>query len=181
MPAFTPTRTPQAPNTFDLVKQFDAMRSGDAGAPMSTAAYRPAAAPEAHSDGDGHNHGSDGGLGAGYNYGDVQMSGGSMNRSYTPSGKLVNYGGYQFDEGFAPFVQDITSKFGGLKIGSGYRDPARNSAAGGVKGSHHLTGNAVDLSGSAGDMQRGAAYAQSKGYRVLIHNAGSGMHLHISR
>jgi hypothetical protein len=162
--------TPNVPSTFDLVKQFDAMRGGTANAPMSTSAYKP---PEqsmsaAHSAGDGHDH-----------------SGGA---DYTPTtrkglgnGQMSSFGGYQFASDFTPFVQDIVSRYGGLRVSSGYRSPEANRAANGVQNSYHLTGNAVDLSGSEKDMQAGAAYARSQGYRVLIHNAGSGQHLHISK
>lgn len=42
-------------------------------------------------------------------------------------------------------VLGLMQQFPDLKINSGYRDPARNAAAGGAKGSQHIGGNAVDL------------------------------------
>ncbi len=72
-----------------------------------------------------------------------------------------------------------------LKINSGYRTPAHNKAVGGVPGSDHTKGTpsnpgAVDLGGSVADMQAAAAEAHSMGIGTLIHDAGSGLHLHLS-
>ena len=80
----------------------------------------------------------------------------------------------------------IARKFG-LRITSGYRDPKRNAAAGGVPGSLHTHGSpsnpgAIDLVGAPADMYKALAYARAKikGLKeALVHDAGSGLHLHL--
>lgn len=77
---------------------------------------------------------------------------------------------------------------GALRHTSGYRDPARNARTpGAAKNSYHMQrdahGNARanDYAGSSKDMQRGAALAKQMGAKeVLVHNAGTGMHLHVA-
>ena len=76
-------------------------------------------------------------------------------------------------------TQKLMGQFGGLRFTSGYRDPQRNKAAGGVKNSKHLTGQASDFVGTEAEMQRASAAAKAMGARVLIHDSGSGRHLHI--
>lgn len=98
----------------------------------------------------------------------------------TPTGDLVSWGGYQFDSGVVGYMQELSSRFG-LRVSSGYRSPEHNASVGGVPNSNHLTGRAGDFSGSSRQMQLGAAWARRNGAReVLIHNAGSGMHLHVA-
>ncbi len=73
----------------------------------------------------------------------------------------------------------LMQQFPGLRFTSGYRDPAHNRAVGGVPNSWHTKGRAIDFSGSAKDMANGAAWARSNGANeVLVHNVGSGQHLH---
>jgi hypothetical protein len=75
----------------------------------------------------------------------------------------------------------LQSQFPGLKQTSGYRDPEHNRRVGGVPNSKHTQGTAIDFVGSAGDMQNAAAWARANGAdEVLVHNAGSGQHLHVS-
>lgn len=81
----------------------------------------------------------------------------------------------------------LRSTFPGLTETSGYRDPQHNAEVGGVPNSYHtqLDANgdsrAYDFVGSAADMQNAAAWAKQNGAtEVLIHNAGSGQHLHIA-
>lgn len=98
----------------------------------------------------------------------------------SPTGQLVSWGGYRYDSGVIGKMQALSSQFG-LKPSSGYRDPAHNARVGGVANSNHLTGRAGDFSGSSSAMNRGAAWARAQGAReVLIHNAGSGNHLHVA-
>lgn len=74
----------------------------------------------------------------------------------------------------------------GLRHSSGDRTPAQNSAAGGVSNSDHLSTKcetwADDYVGTAGQMRAGKAYIEGryKLKQVLIHDAGSGMHLHVA-
>lgn len=102
-------------------------------------------------------------------------SGGGVSHS---GGSLVQIGNYKFSSSIADKVHGLLG-LGGLSLSSGYRDPAHNARVGGVSNSNHLTGRAVDMSGSSSAMARGAAWARANGAReVLIHNAGSGQHLH---
>lgn len=99
--------------------------------------------------------------------------------SASPTGSLTTYAGYQFDSGIVNNVQYIADTFN-LRVSSGYRDPDRNRRVGGSPTSYHLTGRAADFVGTSADMNAAAAYARANGAReVLIHNAGSGVHLHI--
>ena len=77
----------------------------------------------------------------------------------------------------------LQKRFPGLRLTSGYRDPAHNARVGGVPNSYHTKGRAVDFGGSAKDMAAGAAYARTTGAReVLVHKVakGGGVHLHVA-
>lgn len=70
-----------------------------------------------------------------------------------------------------------------LRFTSGYRDPAHNARVGGVPNSLHMNAAnpARDYAGSAKDMFEAAAWAKQNGAReALVHNAGSGQHLHVA-
>ncbi len=96
-----------------------------------------------------------------------------------PTGNLIAYGGSQIDGALLPYAQQLTSM--GLTFNGGYRDPARNAAVNGVPNSWHLSGRAMDFSGTTAQMQAGATWARQNGANeVLIHNAGSGLHLHVA-
>jgi hypothetical protein len=98
----------------------------------------------------------------------------------TPA-RLASFGGYQFDANVLPRVQGLAAAVPGLRVSSGYRTPEQNRRANGVSDSAHLRGTASDFVGSMDALQRGAAWARANGARqVLIHNAGSGVHLHVS-
>lgn len=167
------------PFDFDLVKQFDAMRSSIGGglapyqppeikAPEPFApsfSPKPVAGGAGHFVGDGHNHGGG-------------AKGGSV-----PLGplKLVSYGGKQFDQSILSNVQAMEKQFG-LRITSGYRDPAHNAKVGGVKNSWHLKGRAVDMVGSSAAMQNAEIWARKNGAREALRHAvpGGGFHLHVA-
>lgn len=68
----------------------------------------------------------------------------------------------------------------GLRVNGVCRTPARNAAVNGAPGSLHLKCQAADLSGSRARMAAGATWARAHGAdEVLIHDAGSGVHLHV--
>lgn len=93
------------------------------------------------------------------------------------NGKLV-------DSLFAPRMQAaqyIANRFG-LKVTSDYRSPSHNAQVGGVPNSLHTKGLGFDLVGSAANMNKAKAFAESHPEifdEVLVHNVGSGMHLHL--
>lgn len=76
-----------------------------------------------------------------------------------------------------------------LVVSSGRRDPARNRAVGGVPDSFHLTGRAVDFTHpSTTALYRALITARAQRLspsctgpeEALIHDAGSGLHLHVA-
>nr|DAO64032.1 MAG TPA: peptidase [Caudoviricetes sp.] len=85
-----------------------------------------------------------------------------------------------------PSVGGILSQLGYGDVAeytSGYRDPARNAAAGGAETSYHLQGNAVDV--YVGDLstdEQETIKANFNPYftEILYHDAGSGLHLHLA-
>ncbi len=75
----------------------------------------------------------------------------STERTYRRNGRthqgiaLVPYGPVSFDRRIVGYVHEIMTRYPELHITSGYRDPSRNRAVGGVSDSDHLKGRAVDL------------------------------------
>ena len=97
------------------------------------------------------------------------------------TGNLVSLGGYQFDSGVVGKLRGLMKAVPNLQLSSGYRSQAHNARVGGVPTSYHLSGRAADFSGPSKAMEWGAVWARNNGAReVLIHNAGSGMHLHVA-
>lgn len=97
-----------------------------------------------------------------------------------PNG-LVDYRGVKINGRTLKQVESLAGQFPGLRPTSGYRDPQHNARVGGVKNSHHLGGDATDWVGSAKDMYAAKAWAEQHGAReVLVHNVGSGQHLHVA-
>lgn len=86
--------------------------------------------------------------------------------------------GMQF--GPAMKQQDVLNRFPGLSISSGYRDQAHNALVGGVPGSLHTRGLATDFTGPEDLLSQALAYVQNdpKIQEALVHDAGSGRHLH---
>ena len=78
-------------------------------------------------------------------------------------------------------AQSIASRFD-LKVTSGFRSVAHNAEVGGVPGSLHTKGLAFDMVGSNDQMQKAKAWAESRKdlfQEVLVHDVGSGSHLHL--
>jgi Ser/Thr protein kinase RdoA (MazF antagonist) len=83
-------------------------------------------------------------------------------------------------------VMQLLARHPGITVTSTLRTPERNRAVGGVQGSLHLEGRAADFSGSRDALV--AAFHDAKRLRVgprctgpeevLIHDAGTGIHLH---
>ena len=99
----------------------------------------------------------------------------------TPSGDLVQYQGRGFDSGVVGKVQALHEAVPGLRLSGGYRTPERNRHVKGSATSYHLSGRAADFVGTAEEMRAGKAWADANGaVETLIHNAGSGTHLHVA-
>lgn len=75
----------------------------------------------------------------------------------------------------------LVNEAGGLRVTSAWRSwLTQLRLTGGSKTSTHPLGWSTDLAGSRQAMERGASLAREWGARqVLIHDAGSGLHLHV--
>jgi hypothetical protein len=122
---------------------------------------------------------------AGYFEGDAEAVSGTdtvkgAGPGVTPTGSLVSYGGYQFDSAVVDKIRHIDNSFD-LRLSGGYRTTERNRQVNGSPTSYHLSGRAADFVGSATEMRRAADWAKNNGAKeILIHNAGSGTHLHVA-
>lgn len=80
-------------------------------------------------------------------------------------------------------VREIADRVRGLSQTSGGRNEERNRQVGGSPESKHLTkyagGMAVDFAGSTAEMAAGAELAHELGLWFVIHDKGSGNHLHL--
>jgi hypothetical protein len=107
-------------------------------------------------------------------------SAGTGGAGVTPTGNLVTYAGRQFDSAVVDKIRYIDENFA-LTVTSGYRTASQNAGAKGSNTSYHLSGRAGDFGGSRSEMDKAAAWATANGAKeVLIHNAGSGLHLHVA-
>lgn len=78
---------------------------------------------------------------------------------------------------------DIIAKRFGLSISSSYRTPQHNAEVGGVPNSYHTKGLAFDFTGSNQAMNAAKAWASRHPEmfkEVLVHDVGSGLHLHLA-
>lgn len=74
----------------------------------------------------------------------------------------------------------LLNAFGNATWSSGWRDPSNPAEAGGNSSSPHRMGIATDLVVPDGNYAPLVAWAQAHGGTTLIHDAGSGLHLHIN-
>lgn len=150
-------------NPLDVVAEFDAMRRGLGAAPSSLQSYSPPQpSPQRPTT---------------PSVSGAPAAGGGP--APVPATGLVDFGGKKLDGSVLSYANEISRRFPGLRFTSGYRDPNHNSRVNGVPTSWHLKGRAMDWAGSAREMADAAAWARANGAReVLIHNAGSGQHLH---
>ena len=96
--------------------------------------------------------------------------------------RIATRGGIQVDKALLPTVSQIVRQFG-VKVNSGYRSPTHNAQVGGAPSSDHLSGNAVDFTGSQENMRRLYAWAQTQPFKYLEpwdKAATGGVHVHIS-
>jgi hypothetical protein len=128
--------------------------------------------------------------GGGISQADSYIASAAPKSGTTSAGEdLVSYHGYDIARSAISRVSAFSRVFNGLTIGSAYRDPTHNASVGGVANSNHLTGRAVDFSipGMSGSAEAEAlrpmaewAKSNLPGVTYLIHDAGSGMHLHMN-
>lgn len=89
-------------------------------------------------------------------------------------------GGIDVNQAILPHVVGIAERFG-VKVNSGYRSAEHNAAVGGAKNSDHLSGNAVDFTGSEAAMRKLYEWAQKQGFPyVEPWSQAGGNHVHIS-
>lgn len=93
-------------------------------------------------------------------------------------GKLAAVDGIEVDPLIAAAVGGVVNRFG-VTPTSGYRSPSHNAAVGGVSGSDHLTGDAVDFSGSPSALTALYKYAQAR-FPYVEPMAQAKNHVHIS-
>ena len=78
------------------------------------------------------------------------------------------------------YTTRLLNEVGGLRVTSGWRSLWENTRAHGARHSGHLLGWCTDLVGDRQHMQAAGTLALHWGARqVLIHDAGSGLHLHV--
>lgn len=99
-------------------------------------------------------------------------------RFVTVPTSLATRDGIQLDSSVLPHVEQIASQFG-VRINSGYRDPAHNQAVGGAQNSDHLRGDAVDFVGSPQQLASLYRYAQGR-FPYVEPMSQAKDHVHIS-
>lgn len=93
---------------------------------------------------------------------------------------LATRKGIGLDQQVLPEAERIAQQFG-VKVNSGYRSPAHNAQVGGAQGSDHLTGDAVDFTGSPAAMQALQQWALRQRFPyVEPWSQTGGSHVHIS-
>lgn len=88
--------------------------------------------------------------------------------------------GIQVDNSILPAVEQVAQQFG-VKVNSGYRSAAHNAQVGGAEHSDHLTGDAVDFTGSPQQMAALQAWALKQKFPYVEPTSQThGSHVHIS-
>lgn len=87
--------------------------------------------------------------------------------------------GIEVNQQILPQTLSIAKTFG-VKVNSGYRSPAHNAAVGGAKDSDHLTGDAVDFTGTPAQMETLHAWAVQQGFPYVEPMDQAKNHVHIS-
>jgi hypothetical protein len=109
----------------------------------------------------------------------VQPAGGHGFRLAPVPSSYATRGGIQLDAAVLPAAEQLAQRFG-LRINSGYRSPQHNAAVGGAQHSDHLTGDAVDFTGSQQAMRALYRWAQGRFPYVEPWGQAGGNHVHIS-
>jgi hypothetical protein len=80
------------------------------------------------------------------------------------------------------FANEVLANFPTLRFTSGYRTPQHNAAVHGVASSYHTKALAADFVPTDGNYkditEKLRAFGASRGWWLLVHDAGSGNHFH---
>lgn len=93
---------------------------------------------------------------------------------------LATRKGITLDQRVLPEAEQIAEQFG-VRVNSGYRSPAHNAQVGGAEHSDHLTGDAVDFTGTPAQMAALQAWALKQKFPYVEPTSQThGSHVHIS-
>lgn len=93
---------------------------------------------------------------------------------------LATRKGIDVDQQILPAVENVAKQFG-VQVNSGYRSPQHNAQVGGAEHSDHLTGDAVDFTGSPQQMAALQAWALRQKFPYVEPTSQThGSHVHIS-
>ena len=80
---------------------------------------------------------------------------------------------------FDAACRELTAHCPWLSETSGRRSSTRNESVGGKPGSKHVLGMARDFVGTQDEMRQAQIVANRLGFWTLLHDVGSGDHLHV--
>jgi Peptidase M15 len=98
----------------------------------------------------------------------------TLPRTATQGGRTIELDSRVVDQATA-----IVNHFG-VRVSSGYRDPAHNAEVGGAKNSDHLSGDAADFVGTPAQITRLYAWAVKQGFPYVEPLSQAKDHVHIS-
>lgn len=87
--------------------------------------------------------------------------------------------GVDVNQQILPSVLSVAKAFD-VQVNSGYRSPEHNASVGGAENSDHLSGDAVDFTGSPANMKALYTWAQGKFPYVEPWDQTGGTHVHVS-